>query len=738
MTKETPIQNTYGAGEWTPDLEGRTDLEGWYNSLRIMKNWISQVFGSAARRPGTIFITPTKANGVARLIPFVFNVEQAYQLEFGNIYIRFFTLRGVLESSPGVPFEIVSPYTVADIAGLKYTQSNDVLYLFSGTFQVRKLIRQGPLTWTLDEIIWIDGPYLDENGDDAFTLTPSATTGSITIVASQALFAATDVGRIIRIGYLSTDWAVSTAYSIDDLRVANNNVYRCKIAGTSDSSGTGPSGTGLGIPDGTCAWDFVNTGGIGWGYVEIIAFTDDQNVNATVIASLVSSATPTAVWRMGLFSDTTGYPVHGAFQGSRLFLGGARLSNPNMIAGSRVGDFENHAPSVEDDGPILKPIDSDQQNAIQWMASGKALIIGTQGGEFVMTPDRQFGALTPSNNVINIETSEGCAAIQPVSVQKGLLFVQFHLKRMQEFIYAFSEDGWESPDLTLRADHITDDGADDGILEAARQRQPWSVIWAARADGILLGLSYMRKESVVAWHRHTIGGSNGQTGDDGAFGKVLSVSTIPGQTNDELWMIVERVIDGNTVRYVELLADPIRKDGDPKTAVYVDSSLSGFDAVAKVTWSGLDHFEGETIKAMVDGAAHQDVTVAAGAVTLDRPANYVVFGYEIDGVMLPQRPEAGSRLGSAQGKQKMIANITIGVKQSLGMQYGKSLEKLFDVNSRGVADLMDNAVPLETGSRQLSFSGGWSPDGDVYLVNRSVFPSTLTYHVLNVTTGDGK
>ena len=133
-------------------------------------------------------IAATKNNGIARLIPFVFNVEQAYQLEFGDLYIRFYTLRGVLESAPDVPLEIVSPYGAADIAGLKYTQSNDVLYLFNGALQVHKLIRQSALVWTIDEIKWIDGPYLNENADDGFTLTPSAITGNITVAASAALF----------------------------------------------------------------------------------------------------------------------------------------------------------------------------------------------------------------------------------------------------------------------------------------------------------------------------------------------------------------------------------------------------------------------------------------------------------------------------------------------------------------------------------------------------------------------
>ncbi|MCK5642975.1 MAG: hypothetical protein KAJ19_19360, partial [Gammaproteobacteria bacterium] len=461
------------------------------------------------------------------------------------------------------------------------------------------------------------------------------------------------------------------------------------------------------------------------------------DVDADVVSSL-GGTTPTAVWRLGLFSDKTGYPSHGTFQGSRLYLGGARISNPNMIAGSRVGDFENHTPSVADDGPILKPVNSDQVNAIQWLAPGKGLVIGTQGAEAVMSPDRQFGAITPTNSDVTIETNEGCAPVQPIVVQKGLLFLQFHIKRIIELVYTFAEDGWESPDMTLRADHITDDGPEVGIVEMARQKQPWSIVWAVRKDGLLLGLSYMRKEAVIAWHRHEIGGASELGGGDLDYGKVLSIATIPGATNDELWMVVERRIDGFLRRYVELLSDPLRKGGDRTQAINVDSSLSGHDDVAQDTWAGLDHLEGATIKCMADGAAHKDVTVVGGSVTLDREVNDVVFGFEIFSIMLPQRPEAGSKLGTSSGKQKLLYNLTMGLKQSLGMEYGPSMDKLKPVLSRTVQDDMDAPVPFKTGSVSLPIDGRWSPDSDVFLVNRSVFPSTLTYHVFNVHTGDGK
>ena len=84
-------QASFGGGEVAPSFFGRTDIAKFDISLRKCRNWIVGPQGSLFNRPGTQFIQATKTTGAkVRLIPFQFSDGQAYVLEFGNLYARFF------------------------------------------------------------------------------------------------------------------------------------------------------------------------------------------------------------------------------------------------------------------------------------------------------------------------------------------------------------------------------------------------------------------------------------------------------------------------------------------------------------------------------------------------------------------------------------------------------------------------------------------------------------------------
>ena len=83
------------------------------------------------------------------------------------------------------------------------------------------------------------------------------------------------------------------------------------------------------------------------------------------------------------------------------------------------------------------------------------------------------------------------------------------------------------------------------------QQSPDSILWCVRDDGVFAGLTYLRSEEVVAWHRHKLGGTFGTGSSATGYGVVESVASIAGDINeDELWVIVKRTINGNTKRYV--------------------------------------------------------------------------------------------------------------------------------------------------------------------------------------------
>ncbi len=104
------------------------------------------------------------------------------------------------------PAEVDSPFLEADLFQVEGPQSADVLYLFHQSRPTHKLLRFGHQSWSVQQVAWQDGPYLDEN-TTATTLQPSATSGvAVTVTASSVTgingntgFQTTDVGRSVRL-----------------------------------------------------------------------------------------------------------------------------------------------------------------------------------------------------------------------------------------------------------------------------------------------------------------------------------------------------------------------------------------------------------------------------------------------------------------------------------------------------------------------------------------------------------
>ena len=134
--------------------------------------------GGLRRRSGTVFVAEVKdSTNACRLFPFAFNETQAYAIEHGDQYCRFYALGGQVESG-GTPYEIASPFLLSDIHAIDHTQNADVLYMAHGSYAPRELRRTSETNWSFSAFDFRDGPYLEENGTST-TLTP-AETGHIT------------------------------------------------------------------------------------------------------------------------------------------------------------------------------------------------------------------------------------------------------------------------------------------------------------------------------------------------------------------------------------------------------------------------------------------------------------------------------------------------------------------------------------------------------------------------------
>lgn len=766
MPRATPIVNSFAGGEISPHLDARTDIQWYYSSCRRIENMIPRAQGGALRRGGTRFVAEVRSSAKrTALIPFEFSTLQAYVVEAGDQYFRFYKDKGRIESLPGIPYEIASPYTLSRLFDgdgrlrLKYTQSADILYLVHPAYAPRKLSRTGHTAWTLAAIDFKDGPYLDENTTST-TLVASAGTGTVTITASattgindDAGFKTADIGRLLRL-----------------------------------------------------------KNGANWSWLKVTAFSDNTHVTAEVKGGTAPTSA-TAAWQLGLWSDTTGWPSCVMFFEERLMFGGA-AARPNRWDGSASGDFETFTPDTDDAAAVAFTIASDQVNAIRWMAPANKLILGTLGAEFAASGSGSIDAsITPTNVNVRLQTRHGVADLAPALVgSNSILFVQRQGRKLREIAFSFEADGYVSEDMTIRAEHITR----GGIVQLAWQQEPFGILWAARADGRLLGFTYLRSQQVTAWHQHPLA--------DGAA--VEAIATIPGSGVDQLWLIARRNVAGQTRRYIEILEPPLMDEADPVDAFYVDSGLTydgkvnatltpgtgatikgatgvmftagapvfsagdigreiryhvaadgsanppgeaiearavitGYTSDTQVTatilgafpglatvdadaWrlsitgvTGLDHLEGKAVQILTDGAVHPSRTVVAGAVTLDYPASLVHVGLRYVSALLPVKFEGGASEGTAQGKKKRISKVTLRLHRTLGCKVGRDVAHLDELPFRDYGGLMDAPPPLFTGDKEVTFRGNYDTAGDVLVVQDQPLPLAVLAAMPVLATSEG-
>jgi hypothetical protein len=765
----------FTGGELSPRLDGRNDLAKYSSGCSTLENLIVYPHGSAARRPGTNFVAEVKdSTKKTRLIPFEFSTTQTYMLEFGDQYIRFYKDNGQILSG-GSAYEISTPYLEAELFDLKFAQSADVMYICHPNHEVEKLSRTGHTSWSLTDVDFTKGPFLDPN-TTATTLTPSnAATGSRTITASAVTginggsgFLATDVGRQIH---------------FND----------------------------------------------GYGTITARASTTSITVNVTTAFANANAITN---WYLGAFSDTTGHPSCVTFFEQRLVFA-ATLNNPQTVYFSKSGDYENMdanlGGTIADDDAIIYTIASNQVNAIRFMTATRTLIIGTAGGEFAVSGGGTDNAITPTNILIKKQSNHGAANVDAIAVGNATLFLQRARRKIRELAYNFDVDGYVAPDMTILAEHITE----GGLTQVAYQQEPNQIIYAAREDGELVGLTYQREQQVTAWHRHIFGGrfgiatitvsdyanianktkltltkSDGTTVDfDSTTGTagtnefktetnnnttatnlknainahanftatvasavvtitetaheatgyltiksfdstrltatsegkavVDSVAVIPTDDKEyQTWVIIKRTIDGTTKRYVEYLNELDFDETDNTSFNFLDSALS-YSGSAATNISGLSHLEGQVVAILADGSTHPNKTVSSGAITLERSAKNVKVGLAFTSLLQTMRLDAGSQDGTSQGKTKRIYDITVRMFETIGIEVGPDLDNMERIPFRSSANLMDEGIPPFTGDKEIEFRGNYETDGFIYVRQTQPLPFTILSLYPRLVTNDG-
>lgn len=705
--KVSLAQNSFNAGELSPQLKGQFDLKKYRNGCETMTNFLPQIHGPARKRPGTRFVNEVKDSAdKARLIPFEYSTNQAYVLEFGDLYVRFYANGGVVTSGMS-PYEIVSPYAHTELAELDYAQSADVVYITHPNHPPYKLARLGATNWTLTEVAFNWPPFNSENTSTT-TITASAVTGSITLTASASLFTAASVGDHYRfsevIASKFNQWTTLVAVGAGTYNMYGDNLYYTAAGGTCGSRP--PIHTKGTESDGAVSWEFIHSGA---GYVTITGYTSATVVSATVVKRIPASATSgTTKWSVGAWSESNGYPNAVTFYEDRLWFAGS-ASRPQTLWASVSGDYENHEYGTRDDDALNYTINTQDMNTIQWLSPGKVLAVGTAKGEFTLSATQISDPITPTNIRIVPQTTYGCATnVRPLRIGSSILFLQRAARKIREYTYDFQTDSYVAPNLNVLAEHI----AGDGIIDMTYQQEPNQIVWTPVETGELVGLTYERAEDVVGWHRQDVGGA------------VESVVSIPHWDGDQdvTFMVVRRTVNGSTVRYIEYIEKYLSDD----YAFFVDCGLT-YDGSPTTTISGLDHLEAETVSVVADGYIHPDRTVSSGSITLQAAASVVHIGLPYTATIKTMPIEGGAQDGVAQGKFMRVHQVVMRLHETgPGLWYGPDESHMDEYQMRSSGTAMDEAVPLFTGDTAiLPWPGEYQQSLQLTVQHRLPLPCTL-------------
>lgn len=275
------IQASFAGGEFSPSLFGRVDIQKYNTGLKKARNVNVIPHGGVRNRPGTKMVSAAgDSTHPVRVIPFTFSSGATFILEFGHLYIRFYTLDAQIQASSTVTawvtghsyvvgnfvtqggntyyclvphtsgtfatdlaagdwvlqtaYQIPSPYAGSDLFNLKFTQSASVLYIAHNSYAPQQLTRILDDSWTIAAYAFAMGPFMLQNSDSTSTITPSAISGTgITLTASKSIFVAGHVSAFFELIATIVGQTISPTLTASVLNwLPTGTTWQCVTTGT--------------------------------------------------------------------------------------------------------------------------------------------------------------------------------------------------------------------------------------------------------------------------------------------------------------------------------------------------------------------------------------------------------------------------------------------------------------------------------------------------------------------------
>lgn len=404
---------------------------------------------------------------------------------------------------------------------------------------------------------------------------------------------------------------------------------------------------------------------------------------------------------------------------------GATPAQPQQIWASMIGVYEDFLQETEDGDGNPEVLDnygftytifSNDANGIGWMIDGDSLLCGTSGAEMRARSTTLGETITPANFKFVRQTNYGSAPVKPIIIGTTLVFVQRSGNKVRGFEYSVVEDQYAATDLTIFADHILR----DKVLYMDVQTAPDSYIWVVTEAGELIGCTYEKQQKLLAWHRHT------------TDGKIKGIRVLPTAGNDQIFLVVEREINGVAHTYIEVLINAWdQTQGEFVEDPYMDCALY-YEGEATNTISGLMPLVGKEVQILCDNWVHPPLVVSeTGTIELQQRVSKAWVGLPYTSSLTTMTPQSGQDL--TVGMKRRITSAIIAVENSYNFYYKSTTSNQQDLQVEGPTHIMNQAVKLSSRHDNILIASNTARVSQLVIAQTDPVPLTIRGIIYKIT-----
>ncbi len=544
-------------------------------------------------------------------------------------------------------YELTTTYDEDDVFGLSFAQLNDTMIIAHQGYQPKKLVRTSDTSWAISGISYgtqalsprtatatgtagaagsnvyrykisgIDTTYKQEDIPGtcrSITITGATNANPVVITANGHSFQNGDLVYFFGVGVDSGMTELSSfsvaPYEPKYFTVANRAANTFELSGINGTSYGVFSGSATAVSNHvtiiSCAaptpsapnvitWTspYIGVNAERWaiyrevnGVYGFIGFAAGNSNTFSDIGVTPDTGDVPYDLRRG-FDVGSDFPGSVCFYQQRLCFAGS-TTYPNRIWASAIGsfyNFNNHSPLTDSD-PFTFDIIGPRALLVRSMLDMGRLVIFTSEGEYVINGDAN-GALTPFEINPRQISGNGSADLDAMIVNSSALYVQARASIVRDLTKTgVTVDGYDGDERSIWSDHLLRGYT---VTDSAYQQVPDSIAWFVRSDGDMVAMTYVREQSMFGWSRHDTQGT------------FESICTIPEGTEDALYAVVSRTVNGSSVRYIERMQTRYigPDDEDVEDNVFVDSSIT-FDgrntgAITMTITTGTTYVAGQTL-----------------------------------------------------------------------------------------------------------------------------------------------